>query len=204
MRNRNNVLVGAPDVSTSGGITIGKPVDPDSGTGIPTDATTAIDPSLGHEDGGFISEDGLNKTVGRSTEKIRDWNGDTIIITQSEHTVTLSWTFMESANATVLKSVYGENNVKVDEAAGTVTVIDNADELEHLSLNAEMKGNKNRKIRVFAPDAQITEVGDVTFTRTGAIQYQVTAECFTDHENNKLYTFIDDVDAAPAGEGGEG
>src|SRR5699024_1514617 len=117
-------------------------------------------------------------------------NGDTILTVQSDHGVTLQLTFMEGANATVLKHVFGAENVIVE---GTnYSVLETATELPHFSLNVEIKGSATRKIRLFAPDAQITEVGDVTYTRSGVIQYQVTIECF-DVDDVKLYQFISDI-----------
>lgn len=189
MRNRANVLVGAPDVSASGGITVG---DVATTSNIPVDARTPIDEALNHVSGGYISEEGLTKTVDRTTEKIRDWNGDTVLITQSDHAATLQFTFMEAANADVLKIIYGEENVVI--AGDNIMVTDNSDELPHFSLNAEMKGSAEKKVRVFAPDAQVTAVGDISFVRTGVIQYQVTVECF-DVDGDKLYTFIDGPEA---------
>lgn len=188
MRNRNNVLVGAPDVKAAGGITLGDVVV--LGGVVPDDAVTPIDASLGHEPAGFVSEDGVTKTVDRTIEKIRDWNGDTIITVQSDHGVTLQLTFMEGANAVVLKRIFGEENVIID--GENITILDTAAELPHFSLNIEIKGSATRKIRLFAPDAQITETGDVTFVRSGVIQYQVTIECF-DVDDVKLYQFISDI-----------
>lgn len=188
MRNRNNVLVGAPDVKAAGGITLGAVIEP--GGTVPTDALAAI--GAGHEPAGFVSEDGVTKTVDRTVEKIRDWNGDTIIAVQSDHGVTLQLTFMEGANAAVLKRVFGEENVVI--SGENITIKDTAAELPHFSLNIEIKGSATRKIRLFAPDAQITETGDVTFVRSGVIQYQVTIECY-DVDDVKLYQFISDLTA---------
>ena len=194
MRNRNNVLVGAPDVKAAGGLTLGDVVT--ATADVPDDATTELDTSLNHEPAGYISEDGITKTVDRSTEKIKDWNGDTIIIVQSDHSVSLQFTFMEAANGSVLKRVYGDENVAIDEDTGAVTIKETSDELPHFSLNAEIKGSAEKKIRLFAPDAQVVEVGDVTFIRSGVISYQVTVEAFDDADAVKLYQFIEGT-AAP-------
>lgn len=185
-RNRRNVLVGAPDVKAAGGITIG-PVALDP-TKYPTTAEGDLDADLQHKPAGYISEDGVAKTVDRSTEKIKDWNGDTILITQSDHSVTLQTTFMESANAEVLKIVAGDNNVTVLED-GTIQVIDNADELPHRSIAFTIKGGNGSRIRVFAPDVQATEVGEVNYVRSDIIKYQVTLECFG-VDNKKLISLI--------------
>lgn len=171
LRNRSNVLVGAPDVKAAGGITIGEPLE--TGGTFPADVDSNLD---GHKPAGYVSEEGVTKTVDRSTEKIKDWEGDTVLITQSDHSVTLQVTFMEAANAEVLKLIAGEKNVTVN--ADLITVVDNADELPHRSINFTINGGNGSKIRVFAPDAQVTSVGDVSFVRSGVIQYQATMECF--------------------------
>lgn len=196
MRNRSNVLVGAPDVKAAGGITLGDVVK--TGGTVPADATSELEAGLNHEPAGFVSEDGVTKTVDRTVEKIRDWNGDTVITVQSDHGVTLQLTFMEGANATVLKKIFGEENVVI--SGNKIVVKDTAAELPHFSLNIEIKGSASKKIRLFAPDAQITETGDVSFVRSGVIQYQVTIECF-DVDDVKLYQFIDDLTAPADPEG---
>lgn len=189
MRNRRNVLVGAPDVKASGGILIG-PVARDPKV-FPTEADSELNTALEMKPAGYISEDGISKTVDRSTEKIKDWNGDTILITQSDHSVTLNLTFMEAANAEVLKMVAGEDNVKIQ--GDTIRVVDNADELPHRALTFEIRGGAGSHIRVFAPDAQVTSVGDVQYVRSDVIRYEVTIECFG-VDNAKLISLIKRAD----------
>ena len=188
-RNPRNVLVGAPDVKASGGITVG-PVLTDS-TNFPEDATTELDESLNHVAGGYVSEEGVTKTVDRSTEKIKDWNGDTVVITQSDHSVTLQLTFMEGANAEVLKMISGDNNVTVN--GNTIKVVDNADELPHRSIAFYINGGNGSRILVFAPDVQVTEVGDVSYVRSDVVKYQATLECFG-VDNTKLISLIKRAD----------
>lgn len=186
-RNRANVLVGAPDVNASGGALIGE-VATDAAA-YPTDASAELSADLGMEPAGFIGEDGVTKNVNRTTEKIRDWNRDTVIVVETEHDVTLSLTFLESANATVLKAIYGDENVVID--GQKIQVMDAAGELPHKSLAFEMKGGAGKKARLFAADAQVTNVGDITFTKAGLIQYQVDFECFGDAEGKKLRAFFE-------------
>lgn len=197
-RNRSNLLVGAPDVKASGGITIG-PVVTDSSK-FPKTAVGDLDASLGHKPAGYISEDGVTKTVDRATEKIKDWNGDTAKVTQSDHSVTLQMTFMESANADVLKLVFGAGNVTVS-SDGTIQVVDNADELDHFSVSFAISGGGGSRIRVFAPDVQVTEVGEVSYVRSDVIKYQVTLECFG-VDNQKLISLIKRPEEATVSTGG--
>ena len=107
-----NVLVGVP---VGGGVYM---------TPAPVDAaeypTTTIGTALTtpYVAAGFISEDGVTESNESDTEKVKAWGGDTVRVVQSDHTVTYSFTFLESKNPDVLKAVYGEDNVT---AAGDVT-----------------------------------------------------------------------------------
>lgn len=205
LRNRRNVIVGAPDVEASGGITVG-PVATDVST-FPETADADLSASLNHKPAGYVSEDGIVKTVDRSTEKIKDWNGDTVLITQSDHSVSLQVTFMEGANGEVLKMIAGEGNVS-NLSDGTIKVVDNADELPHRSIAFTIKGGNGSRILVFAPDAQVTEVGEVNYVRSDVIRYQATIECFG-VENQKLISLIKRADedggsavSGPSGDAG--
>lgn len=190
LRNRKNVLVGAPDVTASGGALIGNVA---TAADIPRDATEALNAALKAVAVGYLGNDGVTKTVDRQTEKIKDWNGDTVVVLTSEHTVTLKLTFMESANAALLKGVYGTENVTISKTGGMekIKLVENADALPHNSYTFEIKGAEDAKIRVFAPDAQVTNVGDVTFVKNDVIKYEVELECFANENNVKLYQFID-------------
>ena len=200
LRNRKNVITGAPDVSASGGITLGKVAEKTEH--IPKNVKDELAAELAAIAAGYIGNDGITKTVDRETEKIKDWNGDTVIVLTSEHSVMLKLVFLEGANAEVLKMIAGENNVTVGDD-GSITVVDNADDLPHRSMDFHIKSQAGRKIRVFAPDAQVTNVGDVVYVRNDVIKYEVEIECFSDIDSNKLYSFISPAeDAAAASPGG--
>lgn len=184
-RNRKNVLVGAPDVKAAGGITVGAPVD--TASKFPKTVDADLVQTLSHKPGGYVSEDGVTKTVDRSTDKIKDWNGDTVVIVQSDHSVTLKVTFLEGANAEILKLIAGKENVK--DEGGVLTVIDSAEELPHFSVGFTINGGNGSKILVFAPDAQVTEVGDVSYAKSDVVKYEVTIECFG-VDNQKLISMI--------------
>ncbi|WP_129721143.1 hypothetical protein [Corynebacterium striatum] len=173
-RNRSNVLVGAPDVKASGGLLIGDVQK--TATNFPNDASSVLPTGLNAKPAGFIGEDGLTKTVDRSTEKIKDWNKDTVIVLETDHSVVLKLTFLESANANVLKAVYGKDNVTIE--GKNITVADAAGELPHFSLVAEMNGGEGKKARIFVPDGQVTSVSDITFKKDDVIKYEVEIECF--------------------------
>src|SRR5690606_21168866 len=103
---------GAP-VTATGGLLFG-----DTTIAAPTDAATALDPAW--VKGGYIGEDGVTRTTDASDEKIRAWGGDVVKVVRTEHSITYTFQFLESANADVLKLIHGEGNVTV--AAGKVKV----------------------------------------------------------------------------------
>lgn len=171
-----NVLAGKP--LASGGVLIGE-----VGSVAPTDATEA--PDAAFVPAGYIGEDGLTETVDRSTEKVKAWGGDTVKILQTDFAVTYTFTFLESLNTDVLKTVYGDANVTVTEPDGTTTfntlrtVKINSDVLPHKAFIFEVKDGDAR-VRIHVPDGQITEVGEVTYSDSEVIAYTVTVEAFRD------------------------
>lgn len=198
-RNKKNVLVGAPNLKIGGGFFIGDVVDDESA--FPTDASTKLDDAFNAEPGGYMSEDGLVKTTDRSTEKIKDWNGDTILIVTTDHSVVLKMTCMETANAAVLKMVYGTENVTVN--GDTVSIVETGEDLPHISLDFLMVGGQGRKIRAFAPDGQVTSVGDVSFIKNGVIKYELEVECFDVFgDGRKLWQHMDLADDDSTGDTG--
>lgn len=162
--------------------------------------STAVSALTGFTAAGYIGEDGVTETNERSTDRIRAWGGDTVKVVQTEHNVTYQFTFLETLNADVLKAVYGEDNVTTT-AAGVSTgtlheVAINASTLPHQSYVFEIKDGL-AKVRIYIPDGQITEVGDITYSDSEVIGYQVTVECFPDELGNKAYKFLDDGIFAP-------
>ena len=182
----SNVVAGKP--LSTGGILIAP-----TGTALPSNTSTA--PNVLFVSAGYIGEDGVTENNGRSIEKIRAWGGDTVKVTQTEHTLTYQFTFIESLNTDVLKTVYGSANVTTTAATastGTLQAIKiNSDVLPHKSYIFEIKDG-DAKIRIAVPDGQITEIGETTYSDAAAIAYQVTLECFPDATGVKAYKYTDD------------
>ena len=179
-----NIVAGVP--LATGGILIG-----DLTAAAPTTATGAL---TGFKAAGYIGEDGVTEANERSTDRIRAWGGDTVKVVQTEHNVTYQFTFLETLNADVLKAVYGEDNVLTTPAtvsSGTLHEVQvNAATLPHKSYVFEVKDG-DAKIRIYVPDGQITEVGDITYSDSEVIGYQVTVEAFADELGNKAVKFMD-------------
>jgi len=180
-----NVVAGVP--LATGGILIGA-----LGAAAPTTAVSAL---VAYTAAGYIGDSGVVETNERNTDKIRAWGGDTVKVVQSEHNVTYKFTFLETLNKNVLQAVYGEDNVTTTPAtasSGTLHAVKvNGATLPHKFYVFEVKDG-NAKIRIYVPDGQITEVGDITYSDTEVIGYEVTVEAFEDADGNKAYKYLDD------------
>jgi hypothetical protein len=181
----SNVVAGVP--LATGGVLLGT-----DAAVAPTDATSAL---TGFNAAGYIGEDGVTETNERSSDRIRAWGGSVVKIVQTEHNVSYQFTFLETLNGDVLRAVYGEDNVETTAATastGTLHAVKvNGATLPHMPFAFEVKDG-DAKIRIHIPDGQITEVGDITYSDTEVIGYQVTVEAFEDADGNKAYKYLDD------------
>ena len=183
MTTASNVLVGVPDKASGGVYMSDEPIPAGE---YPIETLEAGTPT-GMTPSGFISEDGVTESNENDTEKIKAWGGDTVRVVQSDHTVTYGLTFLESSPV-ILKAVYGEDNVT--DTDGLITVKVNSDTLEHRSWAFEMKDG-DKRIRIFVPDGQIISRGEITYTHSGAIQYEVTIEAFPDANGDKAIKVLE-------------
>lgn len=169
----NAILVGAPVTATGGLLFAGL------SAALPTDATTAVDPAF--IKGGYIGDGGVTRTTDASDEKIRAWGGDTVKIVRTEHSITYTFQFMESANAELLKLIHGEENVIITAATTTsgakIEVRQTKKIPPRKAFVLDMMDDP-AKLREVVPDGQITTSGDVVFVHSDAIRYEVTIEAF--------------------------
>jgi hypothetical protein len=167
------INVGAP-ISATGGLAYA-PLD----ATLPADAREALEQIFTRA--GYISEDGLTRTTDASDEKIKAWGGDTIKIVRTEHSVTYSGAFMESANAEVLKLLHGDDNVIITPASATaggqIKVLQTKEIPPRMSFVLDMVDG-DALLREVIPNGQITTTGDVVFVHSDVIRYEFSIECF--------------------------
>lgn len=186
--NNLNIFAGRPDQAVTGAILaspkLQQTAPSHAGDTIPTEAV----------DAGYVSDDGLELTVDRSTNDIKDWSGTVVKKILETFSGQLKWTQLET-NEQSLKNFAGESNVKVTAATsstGTRTTVKiKADELPHKSWYFKMKDG-NAKILIFVPDGQVTSTDTITFSATDAIKWPVTLSCYPDKNGNSIYIFLDD------------
>lgn len=183
----SNILLAIPDLEVTGGISIG-PAALDA-TNFPTDASTAYNAALKMEPAGYLTEDGFSKTPKRDSEEIKAWGGDSVLVVQKEHGIELKWTFLESKRAAVLKAIYGSGSVTV--AGNKITIAEDSKPLAPLAIGFDMLSGQDDKVRIFAPNVRITDIGEIKHTHSEAITYEITATCMPAKNGKKLLTFID-------------
>lgn len=175
-----NVSAGKPKVS-------GAVYRAAAGTTLPTDAVTAL--AADFKALGYCSEDGLVNSNSPSMTNIKAWGGDTVLAIQEEKEDTFQVTLLEVLNLDVLKAVYGESHVTGTLATG-LTVEATAEEPVEGVWAVDMVLNSSTVKRIVIPHGKITEVGDITYSDSDAIGYELTITALPDTNGKTHYEYL--------------
>lgn len=180
MTNAAHVTAGKPKV---GGHVFRAPV----GTTLPTDALTALNSAF--KDMGYISEDGVTNSNSPESDIIKAWGGTPVLTVQTSKDDTWQQTFISAMNVEVQKMVYGDGNVSGTDLDTGITVSANAAELQEYAYVFEMIAKGGVAHRVVLPKAKPSEIGDVVYTDSDAVGYDVTLSCSADDNGNTHYEY---------------
>lgn len=175
-----NVTAGKPKI---GGAVFVAPV----GSTLPNDATSELDPAF--KNLGYASEDGLVNSNTPESETVKAWGGDIVLTTATGKTDTFSLTCIEAMNVEVLKAVYGEENVSGDLESG-ITIKATSEEIPPLAWVYDMILRGGIPKRVVIPSGRISEIGEVSYTDSGAVGYPLTINAEPDTEGVTHYEYI--------------
>lgn len=188
--NANQVYLPSPDQSSTTGAVAVAAV----GVTAPADARTALSGSW--TTGGYVGEDGLSLSLSRSLTAIKDWSQASVRKALTDFDGTLSVPLMQ-IDEFAAKEMFGAANVTVTAATtthGNQLAIGIGAELAPVKAWAFNMKDGNRRVRVFCPQAQITEIGDVSFVPGSAHQYPCTLSAYPDSTGKSIYVFYDDGD----------
>ena len=181
-------IIAASPVTATGGV-LSAPL----GTAKPTDATSGLNVLFAAL--GYVDEAGVKRATNSSEEKIKAWGGATVKIVRTEHSVTYTFSFLESANATVLKAIYGEENVTITPPTtirgGLIEIKEKGEMLPPAAYVLDMKDGKTR-IREYIPNGQLTASGEASFVHSAVIKYDVTIEAMPGADEVKYVEWQDD------------
>jgi len=177
--NAELVYVGSPDRITGAIMSAAK------GSTLPTDASSA--PDAAFVDSGYISEDGCTLSDAQTWNDIKDWGGDTVRRIKSESQVTIAFSFLE-VNVNSAKAAFGDDNVT--DTSGSLAIKINVKEPPRKAWLVNMLDG-DRKMRITVADGQITDRGDLTFTRSGAVLIPVTLTCYPDENGDTAIIYAE-------------
>ena len=152
---------------------------------------TTADATLGNDFVclGYISEEGLRNENGPTSEDIKAWGGDTVMVTQTDKTDTLAVTLIEALNSDVLSAVFGSDNVSGALATG-ISISVNADVQEEAIWVVDMVLNGDTAKRIVVPNGVISDLADIVYKDDSAIGYGLTISCLPDSSGNTHYEYI--------------
>lgn len=169
-QNVSNVTTGKPKV---GGAVFVAPY----GIELPADATSELNSAF--KSLGYISEDGLTNTNTPETDTKKAWGGDTVYVSQTSKNDDFGFTLIEALNVDVLKTVYGEDNVTGDLKTG-IHIKATTSQLPTMSYVFDMILRDNTLKRIVISRADITEIGEISYTDDDLMGYEITISCLPD------------------------
>lgn len=180
------------NVSAGKGVKGGYIFSAPTGTALPTDFETKLDPAF--KNLGFISEDGYVETVDEDSDDIVDMNGDLMASASSNRVESAQFTLAE-IKAETLKRQYGAANV-TDEN-GIITVKHNSNSHDTFAYVLELELKDGRKWRKVIPNGQSSELDDLTIASSELCQRALTMKYLTDDQGNTCYDYYESTETDP-------
>jgi hypothetical protein len=154
-------------------------------TAAPTNSSTALNAAfLGH---GYVTDDGVTETWDDSVDTIVAWqNATTVRATRTESTLTLACTLLQTRGSN-LELFYPGSFVEANGAdEWKIDVKPPASDRRSFVLNV-LDGDD--VIRIYIPNGELTDRGDVPYKNGDAVMYPVTITAFPDSNNVLMSKF---------------
>ncbi len=151
------------------------------GTAVPTDATSELDDK--YMGLGYLSEDGLTEPSSlEAGDSIVAAGGDTVATGDPTFTKTWTGSCIEALNDSLMKVVYGTDNVKVTNPTastdGSIAIDEKARDLTHWVIVIDELLKDKRKRRNIMADATFLVSGDITHSHTALMNFDFTITAY--------------------------
>lgn len=157
------------------------------GTALPTSTGTALNDAF--KALGYISEDGLTNSNSPESESIKAWGGDTVLTLMTGREDTFAFSLIEALSDEVLKVVYGDDKVSGSIAEG-IAVSAGAEDLPDHAYVIDMILRDNTAKRIVIPRGRVTEIGEITYSDSAEVGYDITISAAADDNGNTHYEYI--------------
>lgn len=178
-----NVSTGKPNVT--GGI-YRAPI----GTTLPNDATTSLGGTFTSL--GYIAEGGVTHSFEVDSGEYRAWGGDVVMAYLNSKTHKFAFGMIEVLNPEIYKTIHGSANVSGTLSTGISVTADGKDMTEYVYV-IELAMRDGAMARIVIPDGKITEMGDVVYSDSDAVNFPVTITAQADSSGNTFYEYIKKV-----------
>jgi len=140
----------------------------------PTSATSSVPAQ--YNDMGYISEDGVTEAYDEDVQDIQAWQGGAIVRTLiSSSKATLAFTMIET-KASVLELYHKGSTVESLGVDGYKIDVKSPNVVRKKFILDVLDGDKH--IRIYVPDGEVTERGEITYVNDETIAYTVTVTCY--------------------------
>ena len=156
------------------------------GTTLPTTASATLAGAF--TDMGYVSDGGVTNSNKPTSQKIKDWGGQTVLVVTTEKPDTFKIKFIEAINPNVLEAVYNDDNVVT--TSNTIAVTVNAAEGKEASYVIDMVMRNGALKRIVIPCAKVSDVADIVYKADEVVGYEVTLDALPDSSGNSHYEYI--------------
>lgn len=193
----NHVYLTGPDqTATTGAVQVAK-----VGTAAPTDARTKLPTDAWGSGLGYIGEDGITVSgLIAAGDAIRDWAKKKIRTTDGEADPSVSMPSIQ-VDEDLVKVLLNEGDYEIAKATSEhgnqIKMMWSGNPGPERAVSVSMKDG-DRRVRVYLPDAQVTDLDDVSFKPDAANTYAMTLSLNADAEGHYCYFMYDDGEVTAA------
>lgn len=189
-------LTGPDQTATTGAVQVAK-----VGTEAPTDARTKLPTDAWGSGLGYIGEDGITVSgLIAAGDAIRDWSKKKIRTTDGEADPSVSMPSIQ-VDEDLVKVLLNEGDYEIAKATSEhgnqIRMMWSGNPGPERAISISMKDG-DRRVRVYIPDAQVTDLDDVSFKPDSANTYAMTLSLNADSTGHYCYFMYDDGEVVAA------